>query len=76
MIFGKEATRDSSPLYPDGEIYEINALSPHKLVRCGGDESGGRSELLGKHGPTRCCRGPLASIPHMGPIQTCYGVVI
>ena len=76
MIFRKKATRGSSLAYPDGEIHEIDALRPHRLVGCSGDESGGRSELLGKCGSTKCCRGLPASIPHMGPIQRCYGATV
>ena len=47
MIFGKKATKGSSLAYIDGEIHEIDALRAHRLVGCSGDESGGRSKLLG-----------------------------
>ena len=75
-IFGQKATRGSSLAYPDGEIHEIDALRPHGLIGCSCDESGGRSELLGKCGPTRYRRGLPASILHMGPIQKCYGAAV
>ena len=75
-ILRQKATRGTSLTHPDGEIYEIDALCPYRLVGCGGDVGRGRSELLGECGSAGYIRRPQASLLHMGPFQRGYGAVI
>ena len=68
MILRQKATRGASLAHPDGEIHEIDALRPYRLVGCGGNAGRGRSELLGECGSVGHIRRPQASLLHVGPI--------
>ena len=50
MILRQTVTRGTSLAHPDGEVHEIDALRPYRLVGCGGDAGRGRGELLGECG--------------------------
>ena len=62
--------------HPDGEVHEIDALRPYRLVGCGGDEGRGRGELLGECGLAGYIRRPQGCLLHLGPVQRGYGAMI
>ena len=76
MTLRQKATRGASLAHPDGEIHEIDALHPYRLVGCGGDVGRGRGELLGECGFAGYIRRSQGSLSHMGPIQRGDGVAI
>ena len=59
-----------------GEVHEIDALRPYRLVGCGGDEGRGRGEILGECSLAGYIHRPQASLSHLGPVQRGYGVAI